>query len=295
MRESVSDNVFTTVNYVLLGLFGVTVLYPLLFVLSASFSSPEAVMSGKVWIVPVEFNVEGYAAVFRHNRIMQGFVNSLYYAAAGTALTVAMTLLAAYPLARKDCYGRNIVMFYFVFTMFFGGGMIPAYLLVKQLGLLNTAAAMIIPGAVSVWNVIITRTYIQTSIPGEVLESAQMDGCNDFRFLRSFIVPLSLPVLAVVTLFCAVGYWNTYFNALLYLSDKKLYPLQLVLREILVQNEISIEMLSSVDMEEAVARAGMRELLKYSLIVVASAPLLILYPFIQKHFVKGVMLGSLKG
>jgi putative aldouronate transport system permease protein len=244
-----------------------------------------------VWLWPVGFSLEGYKAVFRHDLIMTGFMNSLIYMVIGTAVNVFLTILAAYPLSRKDIFGGGFLMLLLVFTMLFDGGLIPRYLLVKDLGLLNTRWALIIPTALTVWNVIITRTYFKVSIPHEMLEAAQIDGCNDFRFLVKIVIPLSLPIIAVISLFYAVGHWNQFFNALIFLSDQKLFPLQLVLNHILIQNQVSLDML---DADEMVKREALVQLLKYSLIVVASAPVLAIYPFVQKYFVKGVMLGSLK-
>ena len=186
-------------------------------------------------------------------------------------------------------------MFLFVFTMMFSGGMIPSYLLVKELGILDTRWAMILPNAMSVWNVILTRTFFQTTIPDELLEASKLDGCSDLRFIKSIVIPLSASIIAVNTLFYAVGHWNSYFNALIYLRDQEMYPLQIVLRDILIQNEIEPTQLSMYDVRDAASRESLRVRLKYSLIVVASVPLLIAYPFVQKHFVKGVMIGSLKG
>ncbi|PYI55715.1 carbohydrate ABC transporter permease [Paenibacillus flagellatus] len=293
IRETRSDRLFTAVNYGVLSLFAITILYPLVYVASASISDADAVISGEVWLWPVDPTLDGYAAVFKHKLIWSGFANSVFYTAAGTLINVAMTILAAYPLSRKDFYGKNAFMFLFVFTMMFSGGLIPTYLLVKELGMLNTAWSMLLPGALGVWNMIITRTYFQTTIPDELLEASQLDGCNDFRFVWSVVLPLSGPIIAVITLFYAVGHWNSYFSALIYLKNQSLYPLQLVLRDILVQNEVDLTMLT--DVAEQAKREGLRELLKYSLIVVATVPLLIVYPFVQKYFVKGIMIGSLKG
>jgi len=293
IRESGSDKAFTIINYVILSIVLVIILYPLIYVVSASFSSSYAVLSGKVWLWPVEPSLEGYKAVFKNKNILTGFQNTLFYTIAGTLINVIMTILAAYPLSRRDFHGRNVFMLILVFTMMFSGGLIPTYFVVKELHMIDTVWAMLIPTALSVWNVIIMRTYFQTTIPHELLEASQMDGCNDFRFLRSIVLPLSGPILAVIALFYAVGHWNQYFNAMIYLKDPGLYPLQLILRDILVQNEVKIDMLG--DVKTAAARQGLRELLKYSLIVVSSVPLLIVYPFVQKFFVKGVMIGSIKG
>ncbi len=273
--------------------FFLTVLYPLVYILSASFSSSDAVISGKVWLWPVDPGLKGYKAVFEYKAIWIGFGNSLLYTVVGTVINVILTIVAAYPLSRKDFVFRNGIMFIFVFTIMFSGGIIPNYLLVKDLGLLDTRWSMILPSALSVFNVIITRTYFQTNIPHEMLEASQVDGCTDWKFLLRIVLPLSGPIIAVITLFYAVGHWNSYFNALLYLKDRSLYPLQLVLRSILVQNQIDPSMVTSE--EDLVARQGLADLLKYSLIVVATVPVLIIYPFVQKHFVKGVMIGSIKG
>ncbi|MFC5403460.1 carbohydrate ABC transporter permease [Cohnella soli] len=293
IRESGSDRVFTIVNYIVLALVLVAVMYPLIYVVSASFSSSYAVLSGKVWLWPVDPSLDGYKAVFKNKNIITGFQNTLFYTIAGTLVNVVMTVLAAYPLSRRDFRGRNGFMLMFAFTMMFSGGLIPTYFVVKNLHMIDTVWAMLIPTALSVWNVIIMRTYFQTTIPHELLEASQLDGCNDFRFLVKIVVPLSGPIIAVIALFYAVGHWNQYFNAMIYLKDPHLYPMQLILRDILVQNEVKIDMLG--DVKSAAARQGLRELLKYSLIVVSSVPLLIVYPFVQKFFVKGVMIGSLKG
>ncbi|WP_054958486.1 carbohydrate ABC transporter permease [Paenibacillus dakarensis] len=292
-KESGSDRLFTVFNYVMLTIVLIIVLYPLIYVVSASFSSSSAVLSGKVWLWPVEPTLEGYQAVFKNKMVVKGFMNTIFYTLAGTAINLILSVMAAYPLSRKDFRGRNFFMLLFVFTMLFNGGLIPTYLIVKNLGMIDTVWSMLIPAALSVWNVIIMRTYFQTTIPDELLEASQLDGCSDFRFLRSIVLPLSGPILAVIALFYAVGHWNQYFNAMIYLKRSDLYPLQLVLRDILVQNEVNIEMLG--DAKTAAARQGLRELLKYSLIVVTSVPLLVVYPFLQKFFVKGVMIGSIKG
>lgn len=287
-----SDKVFTIINYTFATLFFLAVLYPLINVVSSSFSSPEALISGKVWLFPVGFSLEGYKAVLAYKNVWLGYGNSLFYTVFGTLLNVAVTVIAAYPLSRKDFRGRNIIMFVFTFTMLFSGGMIPSYLLVKSLGLMNSRLALIIPGAMSVYNVIVVRTFFTTNISDELLESAKLDGCSDFRFLASIVLPLSGAVIAVITLWYSVGHWNGFFDALLYLTDKNKYPLQIFLREILLLN--TVDELSANLVEES-KRIYMSELLKYALIIVATLPLLIMYPVVQKYFVKGVMVGSIKG
>ena len=292
-KDRGGDRVFTIVNYAILLLFLIAVAYPLIFVFSASFSDPKAVISGDMWLWPVGATLDGYRAVFHNNRIVVGFQNSLFYTVVGTLVSVVLTILAAYPLSRKDLAGRNFVMFLFVFTLLFGGGLIPTYLVVRELGLLNTRWALIIPGALSVYNMIITRTFFQQTIPDELLEAAQIDGCSDFRFVWDVVLPLSGPIIAVNALFYAIAQWNQYFSALIYLTNPDLFPLQLILREILIQNQVDMTQITDVD--QILQRQNLRDLLKYSLIVVASAPVLIIYPFVQKHFVRGVLIGSLKG
>lgn len=293
---STADRVFYSANNAFLVLALLVVLYPLIYVVSSSFSSTDAVISGRVWLWPVEPSVRGYEAVFTHEGIMRGYYNSFFYMTIGTAVNVAMTILAGYPLSRRDFKARNGIMMFFVFTMIFQGGLIPTYILIRNLGMVNTRAVMIIPVALSVWNVIITRTFFQSTIAPELLEAARIDGCSDFQFVYYVVLHLSGAIIAVNALFYAVHtHWNGFFQAFIYLNEKRLYPLQLVLREILILNEIESSMLTSVDLEALEARQGLVELLKYSLIVVASVPVLIMYPFAQRYFVKGVMIGAIKG
>ncbi len=293
-KQSAGDKIFIAVVYSLLTVTLLIVLYPLMYIVSSSFSSTSAVMGGKVWLYPVDFSLSGYKAIFENKDILTGYVNTVIYTVVGTLLNIVMTVCAAYPLSRKDFGARKGLMFFFTFTMFFSGGIIPSYMLLNSLGMLNTRAAMILPTALSVWNVIITRTFFESNIPDELLEAARLDGCSDFKFLIRIVVPLSGAVIAVITLFYAVGHWNAFFNALLYLTNKKLYPLQVFLRDILILNSIDAGMVS-IDIKELEAKEGLKELLKYSLIIVSSVPVLCIYPFIQKFFVKGVMIGSLKG
>ena len=297
MKDSVSDRVFYTVNYIILTIALVIVAYPLLNMLASSFSDPRAVTSGKVFIWPVDFSVLGYTTIFQDKSIWIGYRNTVFYTVAGTFLSTALTMLAAYPLSRPDFKPANVCMILFVFTMYFGGGLIPTYLLVNQLGMINTIWSMLLPGSLSVYNIILARTFIRSTIPLELLEATQIDGCSDFRFFFSFVLPLSKAIIAVVALFYGVGVWNSYFNALIFLNDKSLYPLQMFLREILVQNKMDANsMIQGLkDVKEIAVKQSLYELLKYSLIVVSSIPVLCVYPFIQKYFVKGVMIGSIKG
>ncbi len=293
-RDIAKDKALYTFNYLFLFLILVIVGYPLLIVVSNSLSSPEAVTGGKVWLLPVDFSLAGYQAVFQDKSIVSGFRNSFFYMIVGTAINMVVTTLCAYPLSIKTLPGRRWIMLLFSFTMFFSGGMIPTYLLIYNLGMINTVWSMILPGAISVWNMILMRTYFMNSVPGDIREAAIIDGCSDFRYLVKILIPLSVPIMAVLVLYYAVGHWNSYFNALLYLRDTDLYPLQMVLRNILIMNNASMDMLAS-DPEAMSLRIKMIDLIKYSVIVVASLPLVILYPFIQKYFVQGIMVGSLKG
>jgi len=295
IRDTRADKVFYFINYVFLSLALLVTLYPLWYILVSSFSSANDVVALRVWIWPVNFNTDAYEAVFSSRHLVTGFRNSGIYAVLGTLFNLVVTILAAYPLSRKDFLPRNIIMALFAFTMLFSGGMIPAYLLVQSLGMLDTIWAMVVPGALSVWNVVLMRTFFTTSIPEDMLEAAQLDGCRDGQYLVRIVLPLSGPIIAVMVLFFAVWHWNSYFTALLYINKSDMFPLQIVLRNILIQNMMSDMTIQGMDPREVLRIANLRNLLKYSLIVVASAPLLAVYPFIQKYFIKGIMLGALKG
>ena len=293
VRLSRQDKTYYGVVYTLVTLLTLIVLLPLSNVLACSFSAPEAVASGKVLLWPVNFSVSGYERVFNTDEIWIGYANTLYYTIVGTFVNVFVTMICAYPLARRGLPYKSFFSFLFAFTMLFSGGLVPTYLLARNLHLLNTRWALIIPGAMGVYQMIVTRTFLVANIPQELLEMSQIDGCNDFRFFWSFVLPLSKAVIAVTAMQYAVGHWNSWFSAFLYLSDDKKYPLQMMLRRILVMNQIKAS--DYVDEETLVAMEGMADLLKYSLIVVATVPILCAYPFIQKYFVKGIMIGSLKG
>lgn len=290
---SKNDRLFYYTTNALLAVITILILYPLIYIISASFSSPNAVSSGKVILFPVEFSLEGYEAVFKNNMIVSGYANSIFYTIVGTLINVVLTLIAAYPLSRRDLPGKNIIMFIFSFTMIFNGGIIPNYILIRDLGMINTRWAMLLPGAISIYNMIVTKTFFQTNIPEELYEATSLDGGSDFRYFISVVLPLSKAVIAVITLFYALSHWNAFFNAFLYLNNKKLFPLQIVLRDILISTSIDPSLV--MDPETMAARQGLADLLKYSLIVVASAPMICLYPFVQKFFIKGVMIGSIKG
>lgn len=291
--KSNNDKVFIAVNTFLLTLLSVIVIYPLLFILSSSLSNPLEVIKGNVWLFPKDITFDAYKMVFRDPNIMIGYRNTILYTLLGTAINLTLTICAAYPLSRRDFAGRNLITGLLVFTMFFSGGLIPTYLVVKSLGMVNTIWAMVIPNAVSIYNIIIMRTFLQSSIPGELQEAAFVDGCSNIGVLIRIILPLSKPILAVMVLFYGVGHWNAFFNALIYLSDRAQFPLQLVLREILIQNQMSEQIMADVD--TLASKQMMVEGIKYAVIIVASLPVLVLYPFLQKYFVKGLLIGALKG
>jgi putative aldouronate transport system permease protein len=293
MTNSSSDKVFNIVNYLLLAIITLLVLYPLYFVLSASVSDPLYVLRGEMWLLPKDMNFDAYKKVFMNEDILNGFWNTIKYTAVGTAINVVMTTMAAFPLSRKDFMGRNLIMGFLVFTMFFSGGLIPSYLLIKELGMLDTFWVMVIPNAVAIWNIIIMRTFFQTTIPIELQESAMIDGCSNIQILIKIVLPLSMPVIAVMVLFYAVGHWNSYFNALIYLQDRELFPLQLILREILIQSQTD-EMVKATS-ESFVKQQLSVEGLKYAVLVVSNIPMMLLYPFLQRYFVKGFMIGAIKG
>lgn len=291
--RSRGDKIFDFVNVLLFSILLVIIIYPLYFMVIASVSDPTAVNNGQTYLIPRGFSIEGYRMIFENDSIIKGYKNSFIYTVVGTTIKVALTISAGYVLSRKDVPGRNLVMFLIVFTMFFQGGLIPTYLLVKSFNMVNTIWALVIPGAVQVFQLIIARTFFQMTIPDELLEASQVDGSSDFRFFFQIVLPLSLPIIAVIALFSAVSEWNSYFKALVYLQDKDMQPLQIVLRQILVQNQVDMTMISDVEAESARALAA--EQIKYALIIVASLPMLLLYPFLQRYFVKGVMIGSVKG
>ena len=299
IRNAREDRVFFTLDYALLTFAFVIVIYPLIYIVSSSFSDAREVLTGRVWLLPINPNLDGYKAVFEYGELWLGYGNSIFYTVFGTLYNVAMTMIVAYPLSRKDFVGRSPIMFLFTFTMFFHGGLIPTYLLIKSLGMIDTRAVLIIPWAIGVWNVIITRTYLQSTVPGELYEAARVDGASNTRMFWHIVLPLSGPIIAVITLFYAVNHWNTYFNALIFIRNDNLRPLQLILREILIQNSMNIldDMMADMtaeQLEQMTRREFLVALLQYAVIVVATVPVLVMYPFVQKHFVKGVMIGSIK-
>ena len=294
-RVSVYDKVFYLISTLILLLFMLIVLLPLLNIVASSFSGSYAVLRGEVYLLPKKPTLEGYTAVFRYPSIWRAYGMTFFYTFAGTLINLIVTMICAYPLAQKQLPYKGIIMGLMTFTMFFGGGLIPSYILNMKLKLLNTVWVMLIPGAMSVYNMILARTFIQ-GIPEDLWEASQLDGCNEFTYFRVVVVPLSSTLMSVLALFYAVGHWNSYFDAMIYLNDKNLYPLQLILRDILVVNTMDMSAVEGMaDYNDLEAREALARIMKYSLIMVSSVPVLILYPFVKKYFAKGVMLGSLKG
>lgn len=287
------DRLFFAIDNILLTGLLIAVLYPLIYVFSCSFSGGQALIEGKVRLLPVNFTLQAYRVIFDYTPLWIGYLNSIIYTVIGTTLSVSLVMLAAFPLTRKELKGGKIIMQLFLFTMIFNGGLIPTYLLVTGgLGLKNSMWSVILPTAVSAYNVIIARTFILNSVPESLYEAASIDGCGYFRYFKSIIIPLSKPIIAVLTLWVAVGMWNAYFMPMLYIDDPNKMPLQVVLREILLMSEVDM---SKVDPALAAQQERLGLMMKYATIVVASLPLMLLYPFLQKHFVKGVMIGSVKG
>lgn len=296
IKDTFSDKVFKFLNYLFLTFVLLIVLYPLIFIVSASISNPKFVNAGEMWLFPKGINFEGYKMVFKNSQIWNGYKNTIIYTTLGTTINLLVTLPAAYALSRKDFVGRNIIMGILVVTMFISGGLIPSYLLIRNLGMINTIWALIIPNAASVYNVIVTRTFFQTSIPEELTDSARIDGASNLSIFTRIVLPLSLPIIAVMALFYGIGHWNSYFSAMIYLKDQDLYPLQLVLRQILVLQELSGEMtMTQATVELLEHQATVADTVKYAVIIVATLPLIVIYPFMQRFFVKGVMIGSIKG
>lgn len=298
MFASKSDRLFDIINYGCLTVIFVIVLYPLLFTVVVSVSDPVLASTGQIWLVPRGLHWEAYRNVFHSPEIWTGYYNTFIYTVGGTALNLVVTLTCAFALSRKRLVGKNAIMGIFVFTMFFHGGLIPSYMLVKDLGMIDTRWALILPGAISVLYMIITRTFFQSTIPEEMYEAAKMDGSSDIGMLRRIALPLSAPIVAVMGLFYGVWHWNQFFNALIYLNDRDLYPLQLVLRNILLLNQqlhMDVSSMTSEEMEYIAKRAMMAESMKYALVFIASFPVLAAYPFVQRYFVQGTMIGSLKG
>lgn len=287
------DGLFDFMNYLLLGIFTLIVLYPLYFVVIASISDPTLVNSGQVLLFPRKVTFEGYRLIFQRDEIWRSYANTILYTVCGTALGVLATMLIAYCLSRTDFEGRKFLMTFLMITMYFGGGLIPTYLLMSNLGLVNTRWILILMGSISVFNIIMARTFLQSSLSPDLFEAAVLDGCSDMNYFVKIVLPLSKAVIAVLVLYYGVAHWNDYFNGLIYTTDAKLQPLQLVLRSILVTNQLIAQ--DMTNMENALEAQRTVEIMKYGLIIVSSIPVLAVYPFVQKHFNQGVMIGSVKG
>jgi putative aldouronate transport system permease protein len=290
--QNYKDRLFQIMLYILSGAILLLVLYPLYFVVIASFSDPSSVASGLVWLIPKGFTLDGYKELLRHSQIWTGYKNTIIYTVVGTFVGLTVNVLAAYALSRKDLVGRKFFTLIFVFTMFFNGGLVPTFLTIKDLGLYNTFTVMVLPFSVSVYNIIVARTFFQNSIPEELNDAAKIDGCGNIYYFFKIVLPLSKAIIAVIALWTAVGMWNSYFNALIYLKDSSMYPLQLVLRNILITNNLQMSFGSGEAMQIALRLSN---LMRYSVIIVSTAPIMCLYPFVQKHFNQGVMIGAVKG
>lgn len=293
-HKSVGDRIYDVTIYTILTLIMLGTLYPLIYIVSASLSNPWAIVNGELWLLPKDMTLDAYRKVFQNPDIWTGYGNSIIYLVVGTTINVVMTTMGAYALSRKDLVGRHALVLLFTFTLLFNGGLIPTFLIYKNvLGLYNNLWVMVIPSAVSVWNLIVMRTYFQTSIPFELQEAAFIDGCSNIRTLTRIVLPLSMPIIAVMTMYYAVAHWNAYFMALIYLNDEWRLPLQMVIRNLLIQEDMGG--LVGSQGESLVDQLLLTEGVKYAVIVVSSLPMLLLYPLVQKHFVKGVMMGAVKG
>lgn len=287
-----NDLMFNIVLYGISAFILLIVVYPLYFIIIASFSNPTEVANGHVWFVPSQFTVDGYKEIMRHGELWMGYRNTIVYTALGTVIGLAVNIPAAYALSRKDLVGRRFFTLYFVFTMFFGGGLIPTYFTIRNFGLYNTIWVMVLPFSVAVYHIIIARTFFDSSLPQGIFDAAQIDGCGNLRFFFQIALPLSKAVLAVIALYTAVGQWNAYFNALVYIRSEELKPLQLVVRNILITNQAMAGTGDGLAAQEA---RRLSELMKYAVIIISTVPIMCVYPFVQKYFSQGVMIGAIKG
>ena len=300
MKMTLGERIFVTINYLLLALIFIIMLYPLIYVVSASFSNPSAVSSGRMLLWPIEPSLEGYQLIFKYKEIWTGYANTIFYTVVGTLCNLAVTLPCAYALSRKDLKGRGILTAIFMFTMYFSGGLIPAYINFNNFHMLDTRSILIVNGLVSVYNLIVARTFFANTIPWELQEAAYLDGCSHFKLFARIVIPLSAPIIVVLMLYYGVSHWNQYFNAMIYLRDRSKFPLQVILKEILTQSQLATEAmlqggLSPEDVMELQRMGEKADMMKYGVIVIASLPMMIVYPWLQKFFAKGIMIGSVKG
>ncbi|MCJ8008508.1 carbohydrate ABC transporter permease [Lederbergia wuyishanensis] len=292
---SLSDKAFDIINKILVSIVVIVIVYPLIFVISASISDPAAVSSGRMWLWPVDITFAGYKRVFQYDTIWIGYRNTIFYTLLGTAIHLIVLLPCAYALSRKEVMGKKLILWVVLFTMLFNGGLIPTFLVVKTLGMVDTVWSIVIPGVVGAWSLLVARAFFQQTIPDQLVEAAKIDGASDFYIFGKVVLPISMPIIAVMALFHGVSLWNQYFTALIYLTNEKLFPLQLILREILIVAEINKDGGGGPgELESIVDQVKTASLLKYAVIMVSSLPLLIIYPFLQRYFVKGVLIGSVK-
>lgn len=287
-----NDLIFNIILYGMSIIILLIVIYPLYFIVIASFSNPTEVANGKVWFVPSQFTVDGYKEIMRHSELWTGYRNTIVYTVLGTVIGLAVNIPAAYALSRRDLVGRKLITFYFIFTMFFNGGLIPTYFTIRDFGLYDTFWVMVLPFSVAVYHIIIARTFFDSSLPQGILDAAQIDGCGNLRFFFQIALPLSKAVLAVIALYTAVSQWNAYFNALVYIRNEDLKPLQLVIRNILITNQAMAGTGDGLAAQEA---RRLSELMKYAVIIISTVPIMCVYPFVQKYFSQGVMIGAIKG
>jgi len=293
MNRGMSDKTFDILNKIFITILIIIIVYPLIFVVSASISDQLAVASGRMWLWPVDITFEGYKRIFSNSSIWMGYRNTILYTIVGTLIHLFVLLPCAYALSRGEIMGRTFILWFILFTMLFNGGLIPTYLVIRSLGMLDTMWAIVIPNVVGAWSIFVARSFFQQNIPDQMIEAAKIDGASEFYTFIRIVLPLSLPIIAVMALFHAVGLWNQYFNALIYLSDRSKFPLQLILREILVVNQLDLGA-GSDDPESIVQQVRTAGLIKYAVIIVSSLPLLIAYPFLQRFFVQGILIGSIK-
>jgi putative aldouronate transport system permease protein len=291
IKDTTGDKVFHTITYILLGLLALIILYPVYFIVIASISDPDAVLAGKVVLLPVGINIDGYMKILERTDVWQGYYNTIIYTVVTVVLSLLVTIPAGWALSRETLPGKKFWMVYFIIPMFFGGGLIPFYNVMSKLGLINSPWAVILPAILSVWNLFMTKTFFSSSIPNGLIEAATIDGASHFQSFVMIVLPLAKAVMAVMALYYAVGQWNSYFNAMIFLQDETMYPLQLVLKEILIATESTVGGSGETILEQY----RMATQLKYVSVIVSSLPVLMLYPFVQKYFAQGVMIGSLKG
>lgn len=295
-RFSLSDKAFDRLNILFVSIITIIIIYPLVFVLSASISDPQAVNTGKMWLWPVDITFDGFQRVFQNDAIWTGYKNTIVYTLVGVLVHLFVLLPAAYALSRKELMGKKLWLWFILFTMLFNGGLIPTYLVVRNLQMLDTMWAIVIPGVVGAWSILVARTFFQQTIPDQLVEASKIDGASDFYLFIKVVLPLSLPIIAVMALFHGVALWNQYFNALIYLRTEDKFPLQLILRQILILNEVNASSISNAagSAQSFAEQVKTASLVKYAVIIVSALPLLIVYPFLQRFFVKGVLIGSVK-